>query len=77
MDTKTSVYDALDDAKALYYTYKQDVNDSNAKHLVRNFKSIVAVIEHQGGTMFADDALLTHEREMDEHKIGVKDGRVS
>ena len=27
MDMNTSAYDALDDAKALYYIYKQDTND--------------------------------------------------
>ena len=64
MDTNTSVYDALDEAKMVYYTYRQDANESNAKHL-RNFKSIVAAIEHQGGQMFADDALMIHEKKID------------
>ena len=50
----------MDEAKTLFYTYKQEQHESNAKHL-RNFKSIVDAIEHHGGEMFADDALITHE----------------
>ena len=72
MDTNTSVYDALDNAKMVYYTYKQDVNESNAKHL-RNFKSIVAAIEHQGGQLFANDALYNHKGDLDALQVGVKD----
>ena len=71
MDTNTSIYDALDDVKMLFYTYRQDVNDSNDKHL-RNFKRIVAAIDHQGGQMFADDALLNHERDVDALQVGIK-----
>ena len=64
-ETNTSVYDAMDEATSLYYTYKQaPTGESNAKHL-RNFKSIVAAIEHLGGTMFANDVLIDHENELD------------
>ena len=33
IETNTSVYDAMDEAKSLYYSYKQDQNESNSKHL--------------------------------------------
>ena len=48
----------------MYYAYKQEPGESNAKHL-RNFKSIVAAVEHLGGAMFADDALITLEEKLD------------
>ena len=61
IETNTSVYNALDEAHAMYYAYKQEPGESNAKHL-RNFKSIVAAVEHLGGAMFADDALIIMEK---------------
>ena len=64
IETNTSVYDAMDEAKSLYYSYKQDQNESNSKHL-KNFKSIVEAIEHLGGEMFADEALIKHEESQD------------
>ena len=54
------MYDALDDANAMYYSYKQESGESNAKHL-RSFKSIVAAIEHLGGAMFSDEVLIKME----------------
>ena len=48
----------------MYYAYKQEPGESNAKHL-RNFKSIVAAVEHLGGAMFADDALITLKEKID------------
>ena len=56
IETNTSVYDALDEAHAMYYAYKQEPGESNAKHL-RNFKSIVAAVEHLGG---GQCLLMTH-----------------
>ena len=67
IETNTSLYDALDEANALYYSYKQEDGESNAKHL-RNFKSIVSAVEHLGGSMFADDALVNLEKEKDDKK---------
>ena len=32
IETNTSLYDAMDEAKVIYYTYKQEVNKTNAKH---------------------------------------------
>ena len=56
IETNTSVYDAMDEAKALYYTYKQEENETNATHY-KNFKSVVKAIEHLGGVMFTGDTL--------------------
>ena len=72
--TNTSLYDALDKANALYYSYKQEDGGSNAKHL-RKFKSIVSAVEHLGGLMFADDALINLAKDSDvkKEKITKKD----
>ena len=64
IETNTSMFDALDEANAMYYSYRQEAGESNAKHL-RNFKSIVSAIEHLGGTMFSDEMLVTLEKEKD------------
>ena len=58
------VYDAMDEAKTLYYTYKQEKNESNGKHL-KNFKSIIEAIEHLGGEMFADKSLFEYKKKAD------------
>ena len=65
IETNTSIYDALDEAKTIFYTYRQEDNESNAKHL-KNFKSIVEAIDHLGGSMFMDKALLDYERDQDD-----------
>ena len=51
IEINTYVYDALDEAVNVYHKYKQEDGEANAKHL-RNFKSIVAAVEHLGGSMF-------------------------
>lgn len=56
------MYGSLDEAKRKFYVYRQSDDDSNAKHL-QNFKNIVDVIEHFGGDIFQDKALIEHERE--------------
>jgi len=63
IETNTSVYDALDKENSMYYTYKQENGESNAKQL-RNFKSIVSVIEYLGGTSFSDKKLIKVKKEM-------------
>ena len=68
IETNTSVYDAMDEAKCLYYSYKQEQNESNSKHL-KKCKSIVETIEHLGGEMFADEALITHEKNQDAKNV--------
>ena len=73
IETNTSVYDAMDEATLMYYSYKQAPSgESNAKYL-RNFKGIVAAIEHLGGAMFTDDALVDYKTELDKLATGVKD----
>ena len=59
-----SVYDALDEARTMYYAYRQEPEESNTKYL-RNFKSIVASVEHLRREMFADDALIALEKKME------------
>ena len=63
IETNTSIYNTLDEAKAIYYTYRQEENESNAKHL-SNFKSVVAAVEHLGGAIFGDKALMDYEKEL-------------
>ena len=70
IETNTSVYDAMDEAKSLYYNYRQDKDESNTKHL-RNFKSIVEAIKHLGGTMFVDKSLIDYEKELDNKNYSV------
>ena len=54
----------MDKSKGMYYMYKQKSSKGNAKHL-RKFKSTVDAIEHLGGDMFANKALIEHEKEED------------
>ena len=67
IETNTSVYDALDEANALYYSYRKEANESNAKHL-RKFKSIVSAVEYLGGSMFSDKTLTKAEKAKDEEE---------
>ena len=67
IESNTSLYDAIDEANTLYYAYRQEEGESNAKHL-RSFKSIVSTIEHLGGSMFSDEVIIELEREKDRKK---------
>ena len=67
LETNTSVYDSLDEAKRLYYAYKQGEDETNDKHL-KNFKNLVEVIEHFGGDIFQDQALIKHEMAKDKEQ---------
>lgn len=69
METNTSIYEYLEKAKMMYYTYRQDASDSNAKNL-RKFKSIIASVKYQGGQIFANKALLNHKRDADIEIVG-------
>jgi len=60
----TSLYDSLDEANADFYTYNQGEFDSPAQHL-KNFKNLIAVVEHYGGTMFYDKRIIAYEKAMD------------
>ena len=64
MDDNVSAYDALDEAKRRYYEYQQQDEDSNANHLI-NFKNLVAVVEHYGGDLFYDKAMVDYEKKSD------------
>ena len=64
IETNTSVYDAMDEAKSLYCNYRQEHDESNTKRL-RNFRSVVEAIEHLGGAMFVDKSLIDYEKELD------------
>ena len=64
IETKSSVYDELDEATHVYYTYSQTDDENKAKHL-RTFKNIVKAIEYISGTIFADDDLAVHEQKED------------
>ena len=65
IETNTSIYDTLDEANSMYHAYKQENGESNARHF-RNFKSIVSVIEHLGGTILSDGSLIKVEKERDD-----------
>ena len=67
VEFSTSLYNAINEANALYHACMHEEGEINAKHL-RNFKSIVSVVEHLGGSMFADDVIIDLEREKDTKK---------
>ena len=48
----------------MYYNYKQNDEDTNAKHL-KHFKNLVAIVEYYGGDLFIDKALVDHEKKFD------------
>jgi hypothetical protein len=64
LESNTSIYDSLDEAKRRFYAYRQGEDDSNAQHL-QNFKTTVEVIEHFGGNIFYNDALINFEKDKD------------
>ena len=51
---------SMDDAKALFYTNKQVHDESDADYLTK-FKDICQVIEHYGGNLGDDQALIDEE----------------
>ena len=63
-NTNESLYDALDEAKARYYKYRQAPEDENEQHL-RTFKNIVEVAEDHGANLFKDQKLFEHEKKLD------------
>ena len=50
----------MDDAKALFYTNRQVHDESDANYLTK-FKDICQVIEHSGGSLCDDQALIDKE----------------
>jgi len=67
IEMSTSIYNKLSEDNVILYTYIQGEEEINAKHL-RNFKSITEAVEHLGGTIFADDALIGVEMKEDDTK---------
>jgi hypothetical protein len=70
LESNKSVYASLFEAKHCFYVYQQRDNDLNAQHL-QNFKTIVADIEHFGGNIFYDNALINIKKEKDKKNINV------
>ena len=59
-----SVYYAQHEAIKRFYAYYQGEDDSIATHL-KNFKTMIAVVEHYGGDIFYGQSLIKHERDND------------
>jgi len=59
-----NVYDELDEAKRKYFSYFQQYDESNIKH-VKNTKDLIATIEHYGGSMCTDEGLLMYKKKND------------
>ena len=64
MGTNVSVYYAQHEAIKRFYAYYQGEEDSIATHL-KNFKTLIAVVEHYGGDIFYDESLIKHEKDND------------
>ena len=60
IDTNTSVYNALNKAKRLYYIYRQSDDETNANH-IKQYKDLIAIVEYSSGDLFTDNTLLDHE----------------
>ena len=60
MTTNASLYDAIDESKKRYYSYKQQPWDDNEVHL-KAFKNNTEVVEHYKGSLFDDKVLIDHE----------------
>ena len=70
--TNTSVYDALGEAKVMYYSYRQGEEESNAKHL-HNFKIIIdALINYEK----REDATKCEQRKSNEDCMQVARGKM-
>ena len=67
MGTNVLVYYVQHEAIKKFYAYYQNEDDSIATHL-RNFKTMIAVIEHYRGDIFYDTSLIKHEKNNDRKK---------
>ena len=56
------MYYAQHEAIKSFYVYYQGEDDSIATHL-KNFKTMIAAVEHYGGNIFYDEGLIKHERD--------------
>ena len=59
-ECRDNIYMSMDDAKAIFYTNKQVHDESNADYLTK-FKDICEVIEHYGGSLCDDKAMIEEE----------------
>ena len=59
-EAQSNLYLALTNAKIAIYAYQQGPNETNASFMSK-FKNYIEVIEHYGGTIGDDDALITEE----------------
>ena len=59
-ESRDNIYMSMDDAKALFYTNKQAHDESNADYLTK-FKDMCEVIEHYGGSLCDDEAMIVEE----------------
>ena len=61
-ESQKNIYLALDNAKCTFYAYKQGPDETNANYMSK-FKNTIEVIEHYGGTIGEDKALVLEELE--------------
>ena len=59
-ESQKNIYVALDMAKSTFYSSRQTQNETNASYMTR-FKDSIAVIEHYGGSIGDDEALVEEE----------------
>ena len=45
IETNTSIYNVMDEAKSIFYTYRKDEGESH-ENCLRQFKSVVEVTDH-------------------------------
>lgn len=63
-ETQKNTYLSLDDAKTAFYTRRQGAEESPSDYMTK-FQDSVQVIEHYGGTIGIDKALITEELQRD------------
>ena len=59
-ESQKNIYLALHNAKCAFYAYKQGADETNANYMSK-FKNTIEVIEHYGGTLGEDKALVLKE----------------
>jgi len=59
-ESQKNIYLALDDAKCTFYAYHQGADESNSSYMSK-FKNFIEVIEHYGGSIGEDQALINEE----------------
>ena len=59
-ESQKNIYLALNNVKCAYYAYKQGPDETNANYMSK-FKNTIEVIDHYGGTIGEDKALVLKE----------------